>query len=280
MSKKKNYIIAGVAVVVIAGAAYLSFSGQGKTESKTVTIGVMAGSKAEDEIWASTIKTAKDKYGITLKTKKFTDYSQPNKALADGDIDLNAFQNYPFLKNWNKTYKTNIVSIGDTWTTPLRIYSTSYKKISEFKSGDQILVANDVTNENRGIHLLAEAGLIEIRDTDTATPKDITSNPKNLTITPVDASQTAKSLDDSKVAGAVVNTNYAVSANLDVNSAIYVEGLNKETEQYFNFIAANKKDKDNETYKKVVKSLQTDKTKKLVKKYYGSAEVTVWNYNK
>lgn len=60
MSKKKNYIIAGV--VVIAGAAYLSFGGQGKTESKTVTIGVMAGSKAEDEIWASTIKTAKDKY--------------------------------------------------------------------------------------------------------------------------------------------------------------------------------------------------------------------------
>ncbi|MGO3529282.1 MAG: MetQ/NlpA family ABC transporter substrate-binding protein, partial [Leuconostoc mesenteroides] len=167
-----------------------------------------------------------------------------------------------------------------TWTTPLRIYSTSYKKISEFKSGDQILVANDVTNENRGIHLLAEAGLIKIKDTDTATPKDITSNPKNLTITPVDASQTAKSLDDSKVAGAVVNTNYAVSANLDVNSAIYVEGLNKETEQYFNFIAANKKDKDNETYKKVVKSLQTDKTKKLVKKYYGSAEVTVWDYNK
>ena len=53
----------------------------------------------------------------------------------------------------------------------LRIYSTSYKKISEFKSGDQILVANDVTNENRGIHLLAEAGLIKIKDTDTATPK-------------------------------------------------------------------------------------------------------------
>ena len=41
-----------------------------KNESKTVTIGVMAGSKAEDEIWASTIKTAKNKYS-TLKTKKF-----------------------------------------------------------------------------------------------------------------------------------------------------------------------------------------------------------------
>jgi len=279
MSKKTNWIIGGIAVVIVAGAIY-TFGHGSKSQPKTVTIGVMAGSKEEDQIWDAAIKTAKDKYGITLKTKKFTDYSQPNKALADGDIDLNAFQNYPFLANWNKTYKTNIISIGDTWTTPLRLYSKSYKKTSEFKTGDQIVVPNDVTNENRGIHLLAEAGLIKIKDTNTATPKDITSNPKKLQITPIDASQTAKSLDDPKIAGAVINTNYAISAKLDINSAIYVEGLNKDSEQYFNFIAANKKDKNNETYKKVVKSLQTAETKRLVKKFYGTAEITVWDYKK
>ena len=105
MSKKTNWIIGGVAVVVIAAGAYFGFSGHGnKAESKTVTIGVMAGDKNEDEIWKSVIKTAKDKYGITLKTKKFTDYLQPNKALTSGDIDLNAFQNYPYLANWNSQY--------------------------------------------------------------------------------------------------------------------------------------------------------------------------------
>ncbi|MFT8939443.1 MetQ/NlpA family ABC transporter substrate-binding protein, partial [Leuconostoc falkenbergense] len=80
--------------------------------------------------------------------------------------------------------------------------------------------------------------------------------------------------------GAVINTNYAISAKLDIDSAIYVEGLNKDSEQYFNFIAANKKDKNNETYKKVVKSLQTAETKRLVKKFYGTAEITVWDYKK
>ncbi|ADG41060.1 MULTISPECIES: MetQ/NlpA family ABC transporter substrate-binding protein [Leuconostoc] len=281
MSKKTNWIIAGVAVVVIAAGAYTIFGHQGnKSADKTVTIGVMAGDKNEDEIWKSVIKTAKDKYGITLKTKKFTDYLQPNKALSSGDIDLNAFQNYPFLDNWNSQYKTNIVSIGDTWTTPLRIYSDKYKNVSDIKSGDQITVSNDPTNENRGIHLLAEAGLIKVKDTTKATPKDITSNPKNLKVTPVDASQTASSLKDPTVGASVINTNFAKSAKIDVESAIYVEKLNKDSQQYFNFIAANKKDKDKQVYKDVVKSLQTDKTKSLVKKFYGTAQITVWDYKK
>lgn len=281
MSKKTNWIIAGVAVVVIAAGAYTIFGHQGnKSADKTVTIGVMAGDKNEDEIWKSVIKTAKDKYGITLKTKKFTDYLQPNKALSSGDIDLNAFQNYPFLDNWNSQYKTNIVSIGDTWTTPLRIYSDKYKNVSDIKSGDQITVSNDPTNENRGIHLLAEAGLIKVKDTTKATPKDITSNPKNLKVTPVDASQTASSLKDPTIGASVINTNFAKSAKIDVESAIYVEKLNKDSQQYFNFIAANKKDKDKQVYKDVVKSLQTDKTKSLVKKFYGTAQITVWDYKK
>lgn len=279
--RKKNWLIGGIIVVVIAVAAYFSFGGHGSQKAnKTVTIGVMAGDKNEDEIWKSVIKTAKDKYGITLKTKKFTDYLQPNKALSAGDIDLNAFQNYPYLANWNAQYKTDIVSIGDTWTTPLRIYSDKYQHVSDIKDGEQITVANDPTNENRGIHLLSDAGLIKIKETDKATPKDIIDNPKNLKITPVDGSQTPSSLKDPKVGAAVVNTNFAKSAKLNIDTAIYIERLNKDSEQYFNFIAANKKDKDKQIYKDVVKSLQTDKTKALVKKYYGSAEITVWDYKK
>ncbi|GDZ83523.1 MetQ/NlpA family ABC transporter substrate-binding protein [Leuconostoc citreum] len=279
--RKKNWLIGGIIVVVIAVAAYFSFGGHGSQKAnKTVTIGVMAGDKNEDEIWKSVIQTAKDKYGITLKTKKFTDYLQPNKALSAGDIDLNAFQNYPYLANWNAQYKTDIVSIGDTWTTPLRIYSDKYQHVSDIKDGEQITVANDPTNENRGIHLLADAGLIKIKETDKATPKDIIDNPKNLKITPVDGSQTPSSLKDPKVGAAVVNTNFAKSAKLNIDTAIYIERLNKDSEQYFNFIAANKKDKDKQIYKDVVKSLQTDKTKALVKKYYGSAEITVWDYKK
>ncbi|GAO99794.1 MetQ/NlpA family ABC transporter substrate-binding protein [Fructobacillus ficulneus] len=279
MSAKKT-IIGIVAVAAIAGIGYLSFFNHGSKDDTVVKVGVMNGDKAEDQIWASVAKTAKDKYGITVKTVKFSDYSQPNKALSDHDVDLNAFQNYPFLENWNKAHKSNIVSIGDTWTTPLRLYSNKYKSLKDIPDGSQIAVPNDVTNENRGIHLLAEAGLIKVKDTSTATTQDITSNPKNLKIVAVDASQTATSLKDPKFAGAVINTNFAKSAGIDFNSAIYVEGLNKNTTQFFNFVAANKSDKDKKAYKDVVKALQTEKTKELVKKNYNGAEITVWDYKK
>ena len=45
MSQKKNWIIGGAAVAVIAVGAYFSFGGHNKETNKTVTIGVMAGDK-------------------------------------------------------------------------------------------------------------------------------------------------------------------------------------------------------------------------------------------
>ena len=66
--------------------------------------GIMAGSKQDDEIWNSVSKTAKID-NVTLKFKRFTDYNQPNKALENGDVDLNAFQHKLFLQTWNKAHK-------------------------------------------------------------------------------------------------------------------------------------------------------------------------------
>lgn len=99
----------------------------------------MAGVKQDDAIWKEVSKTAKSKYNITLKFKKFTDYTQPNKALSNGDVDLNAFQHYAFLNAWNKANKTSIVAIGKTVITPIRLYSDKVKKLRIFLMGQQFL---------------------------------------------------------------------------------------------------------------------------------------------
>src|SRR5699024_11374193 len=62
-------------------------------------------------------------YGVTVKLKSFTDYTQPNKALANGDVDLNAFQHYAFLDAWNKANKGSLTPIGKTFITPIHLYS-------------------------------------------------------------------------------------------------------------------------------------------------------------
>ena len=274
--KKKNIIIGIIVVLVIGVAGYFSFGGHKTTQSKTVTIGIMSGVKQDDKIWKSVSKTVKSKYNITLKFKKFTDYTQPNKALADGDIDLNAFQHYAFLKSWNKSNNTNIVAIGKTFITPIRLYSKTVKKVKDIPNGAVIAIPNDATNESRALYLLKNAGLITLKKgTELATVKSIKSNPKNLQIKELDASQTARSLSD--VTAAVINTNYAQAAKINYKTAIYVEPVNKDSKQWINIIAANKKDKNKQAYKDVVKAYQTAKTKQLIKKEYGTAEIPAWD---
>ena len=264
-------------IIVIAVAAFFTF-GHKKTEAKkTVTVGVVGQTNQDEKIWNQVKKTAKEKYGVTVKVKSFTDYNQPNKALQEGEIDLNSFQHKAFLNAWNKANKGTLVPIGNTVIAPIRLYSYKYKNINELPKNATIAVPNDASNESRALYVLKNAGLISFKKGTgkLATIADIEKNPKNLTIKELGAEQTARSLND--VDAAVVNNTYAIPTKLGDKQTIYTEPLNKDSEQWINVIVANKKDKDNEAYKAVVKSYQTDAVKKLIHKAYGNSEVTAWN---
>lgn len=264
-------------IIVIAVAAFFTF-GHKKTEAKkTVTVGIVGQTNQDEKIWNQVKKTAKEKYGVTVKVKSFTDYNQPNKALQEGEIDLNSFQHKAFLNAWNKANKGTLVPIGNTVIAPIRLYSYKYKNINELPKNATIAVPNDASNESRALYVLKNAGLISFKKGTgkLATIADIEKNPKNLTIKELGAEQTARSLND--VDAAVVNNTYAIPAKLGDKQTIYTEPLNKDSEQWINVIVANKKDKDNEAYKAVVKSYQTDAVKKLIHKAYGNSEVTAWN---
>ncbi|PCS00666.1 MetQ/NlpA family ABC transporter substrate-binding protein [Lactococcus fujiensis] len=278
--RNRNIIIGLVIIVIVAVGAFFAFNQKStkNTESKTVTIGIMSGIKEDDIIWKSVSKTAKDKYGITLKFTQFTDYTQPNAALANGDIDLNAFQHHAFLDAWNKENGNKLVALGNTFITPIHLYSSSIKDISEIKSGDTIAVPNDASNESRALYLLKSAGLIElsVSGNTLATVKDISKNPKNLNIKELDASQTARALDS--VAASVINTNYATAAKLPSKDSIYAEPVSKDSAQWINLIAARQSDKDNETLKDVVKAYQSAATKDAIKEAYPEGqEITAWD---
>lgn len=279
--KQRNLLISIIALIALFVLGFFSFGGtnlfsKGTAQAKTVKIGIMSGTKKDDQVWNKVAQIAKKRYNITLKFTKFTDYSQPNKALANGSIDLNAFQHYAFLKSWNKANKSDIVSIGNTIITPVSLYSTKYKKVSQIPDGATIAVPNDASNESRALFVLKNAGLIKLKSNKTTvTVKDITSNPKHLKIKELDASQTAHSL--SNVAAAIINTNYALAAKISTSKIIYTEPINKDSEQWINLIAANKKDRNNKTYKQVVKAYQSKAVKQLIKKLYGNQEVAAWD---
>ena len=283
MNPRNRKILFGSLLLLVIIVGLITFTlRQGKSKStsvsKIVKIGLMPGGKQEDAIWKQVQKNAKDQFGITLKFVNFTDGDQPNKALANHEVDLNAFQHYAYLKSWNKANNGNIVSIGDTIITPIHLYSTKYKNVTEIPDKSTIAIPNDVTNESRALYVLKNAGLIKL-DTSRgalATVKDIRDNPKGLIIKEIDASQTPRALDS--VAAAVINYNFAISAKISEKESIYQEPLNEDSAQWINFIAANQSDKNNKVYKEVVKAYEQKNIADTIKKEYpDDEELPAWN---
>lgn len=202
------------------------------------------------------------KQGLTVNIKTFSDYVTPDQALAAGDIDLNSFQHGPFLQAFNEKNGTHLVSIGNTYIAPLRVYSNKITSIKDVPDGAKVSIPNDPSNGGRALLLLDHNGLLKLKpgtDPTKATINDIAENPKKLEIIELEAAQLPRSLDDVTIS--VINAGYAKSANLDSKKALATED---NTSPYVNIIAAREQDKDNPTYQKFVKIFQSDNVRKYI----------------
>ncbi|MCT9004403.1 MetQ/NlpA family ABC transporter substrate-binding protein [Streptomyces rhizosphaerihabitans] len=210
------------------------------------------------------------KAGLDLEVKEFQDYIVPNTATEDGSVDANYFQNQPYLDDFNQKRGTHIVPVVTVHLEPLGLYSHKVKSADALKSGATVAVPNDAVNEARALKLLASKGLITLKDDagNTATPQDISKNPKNLKFKEIEAAQTPRSLDD--VDAAVINGNYAIAADLKpAKDALVLESATNNP--YGNFLAVKKGNEDDPRVKKLAKLLTSPEVKKFIEdKYAGS----------
>ena len=231
----------------------------------------------DTRVWDN-VKERLAKDGIELEYVKFTEYSQPNAALADGSIDLNAFQHQIFLDSYLQEHKDQeLVSIGNTVNAPLGVYSKKIKDIKDLKEGDTVAIPSDPTNGGRALRLLQTAGLIKVDEAKGYKPtvSDIKENKLNLKIQELDASQTPRALDD--VTASIINSGVAVDAGYTPSKdAIYLEPVDKSSKPYVNIIVARKKDAENATYKKIVEAYQTEDTKKVIEEVSKGSLLPAW----
>ncbi|MCU5746301.1 dipeptide ABC transporter glycylmethionine-binding lipoprotein [Staphylococcus sp. SQ8-PEA] len=250
-------------IITLVIAALLILTACGGNDKK-VTVGVASN---DTKAWEKVKELAK-KDGIDVEIKQFSDYNVPNKALSDGDIDMNAFQHFAFLNEYKKAHKDAKISAASTTVlAPLGIYSKKVKDVKDIKEGSKVVIPNDVSNQARALKLLDKAGLIKLKDNAglNASTKDIADNTKDLKIKAVDAQQTARSLDD--VDFAVVNNGVASKAGLNPKKdPIFLEKVSSdEVKPYINLIAINDKDKDNKTYKKIIKLYHSKEAQEALK---------------
>ena len=266
---KKIFIVFLVFVLALNGVAA---SG---AERVRVRLGI---TDESSEILWNPVKEEVAAEGIDLEYVLFGDYTLPNSALANREIELNAFQHYTYLNKEIATFGYSITPIGDTLITALNLYSKKISDVKDIPEGGKIAVPNDAVNEGRALNVLQAAGLLKIAEGKSLFPTltDITDNPKKIEIIEVDASQTASLLPD--VDAAIVNGGYAVDAGLNPGKdAIFIDDPSfYKDKSYVNVIAARTEDADNPVYLRIVKAYQSERTKELYKTEFKGMFIPAW----
>jgi D-methionine transport system substrate-binding protein len=283
MKNRKSSFITIISLILIAGlfsgiaAGCSSAPEQAAKEPVEVKVGTTSD---EPRIWeAIEKKLAEENIKITIVN--FANGANPNEALADGEVDLNAFQHYAYFDKNKADLKLDLTAIGDTLIVPLNLFSQKVKSVDELKEGAKIAIPNDVTNQGRALHVLQSAGIIKLKDGAGLNPtlKDIAENPKNIQFVELPGGQLPRSLPD--VDAAIINCGYAVDAGLDPNKdPIYrdkVDLNDPNKKPYINIIAARTADKDNEVYKKIVDAYHSDEIAELIIEVYKGAAIPAWD---
>ena len=211
-----------------------------------------------------------EKNGLKLEVKEFTDYVLPNTALVDGQLDANYFQTPAYLADQEKARNFKAQSIVGVHIEPLGLYSKDVKDLGTVADGAQVAIPNDATNEARALRLLAANNLITLKEGagETATIRDIESNPKNLEFAEVEAAQTPRSLDDADLA--VINGNYAIEAGLTPSTdALVLESAEDNPNQ--NLLVTLPDEAQDPRVKKLATLLTSPEVKQFIDEKYQGA---------
>ncbi|MFE0137983.1 MetQ/NlpA family ABC transporter substrate-binding protein [Streptomyces sp. NPDC059037] len=259
---------AGALALSLGLTACGSDSGSGGGDGDTLVVG--ATPTPAGEVLTYIKDNLAKKEGLDLRITEFTDYVAPNTALQEGSLDANLYQHAPYLKDFNESKKTDLAPVTEVYLPPMGVYANKTKDVADLPAGATVAVPNDTTNEGRALQLLASKGVIGLKKGvgGTATPQDITSNPKKLTIKPLEPAQLPRSLED--VDAAVINNNYALDADLSPKKdAILLES--PKDNPYNNVLAVKKGDEDDPRVKKLAKLLTSPEVKQFIEdKYKGS----------
>lgn len=254
--KKRGAVAASLAALalLLAGCSAPS-TDEATPDRETVRIGVVG---ASDPYWQTFVDAAA-KEDITVELKDFSDYNQPNPALAAGELDLNQFQHIVYLADYNVSNNDDLVAVGSTAIYPLAVFSTKHNKLSELPQDGLVAIPSDPSNRARALNVLQSADLITLKDGGTlfSTPDDIDTSKSKVTVKEMDASFTATSLAD--VDAAVVNNDFVTDAGLKFTDALYQDDPEDEgAKRFINIFAAKAEDADNPTYKKLVEIYQNN----------------------
>ncbi|BAN04276.1 MetQ/NlpA family ABC transporter substrate-binding protein [Ilumatobacter coccineus] len=181
--------------------------------------------------------------GIEANIDEISDFTIPNQATVDGDLDMTIFQNDAFMDGYNAANGSDIVSILKIPSAPLGMYAGKGSATSpaDIEDGATLALTSEASNLARSLNFLETLGLVEVGEVpegEFATEKDLTSNPKNLKFELVDAPQVPRTLPDVDYGVALGNHIYAADG-VTLGDAIALEDVPEASQITVTVLAEN-----------------------------------------
>ncbi|GAB2463888.1 MetQ/NlpA family ABC transporter substrate-binding protein [Comamonas humi] len=182
---------------VLAAAALLALAGIAPLAQAADRIRIASTPGATSDAIKAAIGDARAQ-GLDVELVEFTDWTVPNEALNNGDVDLNFFQHQPFLNNAIKERGYKLQFIGYGLLQNIGIYSDRHASLSQVPDKAKVAIASDPVNQGRGLLLLQQAGFIKLRTGNApgASLADVSDNPRQLRFYEVEGPQLIRSLPD------------------------------------------------------------------------------------
>ncbi|WP_159942379.1 MULTISPECIES: MetQ/NlpA family ABC transporter substrate-binding protein [unclassified Nocardiopsis] len=271
--------VLGAATLALAlaacGAPSEQASGSGNSED-VLRVGVSP--VPHGDILSFVDENLAEEAGLELEIREISDYNTPNAALVEGELDANYFQHRSFLNEWVANGPdADLTYVTDVHIERLGLYSDSVESVGGLPDGAEIAVPNDPANLNRALRILEAEGLLTLDPEagGTATEKDIEDNPRDLTVTPLEAAQLPRSISD--VDAAVVNGNYAIEANLPEESNVLAWEPEGEdyVEAYANGLVALAENADDERVQLLAELLHDERVLEFVQESWQGVVLAV-----
>ncbi|AQP48991.1 ABC transporter [Tessaracoccus aquimaris] len=266
----------------LAAAMALTACGSGNATPEGTTSAPAAGGTTKLVVGASPVPHAKilefvrdnlaKDAGLEIQIKEFDDYVLPNEALASKDLDANYFQHLPYLENQIEEKGFEFSHGEGIHIEPFALFSNQYQAASEVPEGGLIAITNDPSNQYRGLKLLEENGLLkDVTPETTVLTLSDAQNPKKLKFEETQPEVVVQLLDDPKVAAALINGNFILTAGLKAEDAIAIEKV--EGNPYANILVWRTADDGNAAIKKLDELLHSQEVKDFIKKEWPSGDV-------
>ncbi|MGG4608081.1 MetQ/NlpA family ABC transporter substrate-binding protein [Providencia sp. Me31A] len=271
-------------LLAMSFSALTACSQEENIDDKTANIAqspqkIIIGSHGSDaDIWRFIAQSPSAKEAnLDIDVKIIDDGITLNIATIDGDVDVNAFQSWGFLKDFNKSHNHQLTAISTTYFEPMGIYSAKYKNLADIPQEAIIAIPNDAANHIRALKLLEKANLITLKpdfNQATGSINDIISNPKDLVFRQIKYAHGPRALPDVDIA--VIGNTAAQEGGLNVLTDSLFREQNDETiTNNINLLVVKTANKDNPKFAKLTQLYHTEAVRKYISDNFGGTKIDI-----